>query len=97
MSSSTNSRDRRREERESVTGEVLLQYRDMALMELRGSLLDRSRSGFRVAHPRCTLSAGQEVNFSHAEATGRARVIWTLIAGQNQESGFVVLECRQPS
>jgi hypothetical protein len=97
MSLSPNPADRRREERNPFTGQVLLQYRDVEVVKLQGSLLDKSRNGFRVAHPRCALSAGQEVSFSHAEATGRARVIWTLIAGQNQESGFLVLECRQPS
>ncbi|HEY3444628.1 MAG TPA: hypothetical protein VGK29_28010 [Paludibaculum sp.] len=37
------------------------------------------------------LLTGQDVEFEHSAARGRARVMWTRILGSNVESGFLIL------
>ncbi len=58
--------------------------------EIHGRLVDVSSSGFRMSHGYTALESGQTVEFSHLEATGRARVVWTRISGERVESGFLV-------
>ena len=45
------------------------------------SVLDLSAHGFRAAHRCRELAAGQTVAFEHKRASGRARVMWTSIMG----------------
>jgi hypothetical protein len=56
-----------------------------------GRLVDTSESGFRAAHGHAGLTAGQVVRFELPGRSGRARVAWTRVAGQEVESGFFVL------
>jgi hypothetical protein len=54
--------------------------------------VDVSASGFRMIHECPALTAGQFVEFSHFEAEGRARVVWTRILANAVESGFVLAD-----
>ena len=54
-------------------------------------LLDASAHGFRAIHNSPELASGQIVLFEHSDISGRARVIWTRIDGDQVQSGFYVL------
>lgn len=84
--------DRRREERQTASGEVSLLLEDPEPLLIQGRLSDWSANGFRAAHDRTSLCAGQEVRFRHATAQGRARVVWNRILAEHVESGFLVLD-----
>jgi hypothetical protein len=83
--------DRRAEERYSAEGEVLLSFDDPMHQEIRGNLLDYSRSGFRALHGHRELRNGQLVGFRHEVDRGQARVIWNRILGPRVETGFLVI------
>lgn len=83
--------DRRKEDRAPAKGIVTLILFDQGRKELGARLLDQSRGGFRASHKYPELSAGAEVDFSYEEASGRARVVWTRILGEQAESGFLIL------
>ena len=83
--------ERRREKRNPTNGEVSLLLEDPEPLVIRGRLFDSSANGFRAAHDRTALCAGQEVGFRHATAQGRARVVWNRILAEHVESGFLVL------
>ncbi|MBI4890412.1 MAG: hypothetical protein HY821_07280 [Acidobacteria bacterium] len=73
----------------------IVHFRDAAnaaapLIEAR--LLNVSLHGFRAAHTLTSLVSGQEVQFQHAQAQGRARVAWNRILSSCVESGFFILE-----
>lgn len=87
-----NTIERRRANRTPSEGDVILVLTGHKRIELQGSLLDTSRTGFRATHAYPELSAGIEVSFTHQGASGRARVIWTRILGEQAESGFLILE-----
>jgi hypothetical protein len=70
---------------------VRLVFSDPAPQEVRGELVDVSDSGFRAWHKCAILRLGQEVDFAHPNAHGRARVMWNRILPDHVESGFVVL------
>jgi hypothetical protein len=83
--------EKRREERRLATGAVHVRFSDPQPTEVQGHLIDISASGFRMAH-RCTLlMAGQVVDFSHIEASGKARVMWNRILPERVETGFLVV------
>ncbi len=84
--------ERRREKRSPTSGEVSLLLEDPEPVVIRGRLFDSSENGFRAAHDRTALCAGQEVGFRHATAQGRARVVWNRILAEHVESGFLVLD-----
>jgi hypothetical protein len=54
--------------------------------------VDYSNSGFRAVHNCAALHSGQEVEFRHAVAVGRARVMWNRITDDRVETGFLVLK-----
>ena len=83
--------DQRREERHAGKGNVVVRSVNPRRLEIEGRLVDVSNSGFRMAHDCSSLTAGQFVEFSHVEAKGRARVVWTHIVSGAVESGFVVV------
>ena len=83
--------EQRGEGRRPAQGEVRL-FMDDVPSEIRGRLLDTSRSGFRAAHPAAILRSGQIVGFEHGQGEGTARTIWTRIAGGRVESGFLILD-----
>jgi hypothetical protein len=82
--------EKRKEVRRPGQGNVVIQWANPRLQEIEGKLVDVSASGFRLVHQCAGLTAGQEVEFSHREAKGRARVVWTRILSGAVESGFVV-------
>ena len=83
--------DNRREPRRSAEGAVRVWFQNPQRLEIHGSLVDISPSGFRMSHEYSALSAGQIVEFAHLEAAGRARVIWNRISNARVETGFLVL------
>jgi len=82
--------DQRREERRPGKGNVLVRWSNPRAQEVEGTLVDVSAHGFRMAHACSSLASGQYVQFSHLEAKGRARVVWTRISSDTVESGFVI-------
>jgi len=84
--------DRRSEERHSSRGPLKLSFADPAPQEVNGQLLDYSTNGFRAEHPYAALHTGQEVEFQHPVAVGRARVMWNRIADDRVETGFLVIK-----
>lgn len=83
--------EKRRETRREVEGVVHLRITDPRVREVEGRLVDLSPSGFRMTHGCVSLAAGQEVEFSHLEASGRARVVWNRVMAERVETGFFVI------
>lgn len=84
--------DPRRELRRPATGPVTVRFGYQKVSEVRGSLVDVSASGFRMAHECITLETGQTVEFFHSEASGNARVVWNRIVDRSVETGFFVVQ-----
>ena len=82
--------EKRQEARRPASGTVLVTFTDPEPNEIAGRLMDVSISGFRMAHDCASLCSGQVVEFSHLEASGRARVMWNRIQAGGVESGFLV-------
>ena len=80
--------ERRTESRSAANGSVKLRPDGFA-GTAEALLLDRSAHGFRARHAFKSLTNGQFVDFEHDGGAGRARVIWTRIAGDQVESGFL--------
>ena len=85
-------REKRREPRQAVHGELTLQWEGGPSSPIEGDLVDISRHGFRASHRHTSLVTGQEVHFEHSTGRGRARVVWTRIHGGSVESGFLVVD-----
>ncbi|HML16040.1 MAG TPA: PilZ domain-containing protein [Bryobacteraceae bacterium] len=85
-------KEKRQEERRRANGFVRVTFFDPQQVDVTGRLIDVSQRGFRMEHQCASLSTGQVVEFSHAEASGRARVMWKRIMGERVESGFLVLQ-----
>ncbi len=83
-------RENRREPRRAAEGAVRIWFNLPRRFEIQGRLVDLSSSGFRMTHDYTALEAGQRVEFSHLEASGHARVVWTRIAGERVETGFLI-------
>jgi hypothetical protein len=90
--SSDSSLDHRRELRRAANGPVTVRFGDQKISEVQGRLVDVSAGGFRMAHECITLETGQTVEFSHAEASGNAKVVWNRIVDQRVETGFFVVQ-----
>jgi hypothetical protein len=82
--------ERRRQQRIPASGQVRLQCEDLLSVAFQGTLVDLSAGGFRAVHQCRGLSPGQFVRFAHPTASGRARVVWNRIAGEQVESGFLI-------
>jgi hypothetical protein len=82
--------EKRREARRAASGNVRVKFTDPEPLEIDGKLMDVSPSGFRMAHDCASLHSGQVVDFTHLEATGRARVMWNRIQASGVETGFLV-------
>jgi hypothetical protein len=82
--------EQRREPRRPGRGNVRVGWKDPLPRQIEGRLMDVSASGFRMAHQCADLMPGAYVHFTHFEAEGRARVVWTRINAGTIESGFVV-------
>ncbi len=83
--------EKRREARRPASGNVRVKFTDPEPLEIDGKLMDVSISGFRMAHDFVSLRSGQVVEFTHIEATGRARVMWNRILADGVETGFLVV------
>lgn len=83
--------DRRAERRYRGSGQLKLSFDDPSRQEIIGRLLDYSKSGFRAVHAYAALHSGQVVQFQHAVAVGKARVMWNRIADDRVETGFLVI------
>jgi monoamine oxidase len=84
--------DRRTERRHRGQGPLKLLFDDPSRQEVVGRLVDYSNSGFRAVHPYTALHTGQEVEFRHSIAVGKARVMWNRIADDHVETGFLVIK-----
>jgi hypothetical protein len=82
--------EKRQEARRPGNGNVVVRWTNPRVQQVEGRLMDVSDSGFRMSHECSSLTAGQFVDFSHFEARGRARVVWSKIIEGMVESGFVV-------
>jgi hypothetical protein len=83
--------DRRSETRHKGDGPLKLSFQDPSPQEITGQLLDYSKNGFRAMHAYTALHTGQVVEFRHAVADGKARVMWNRIADDRVETGFFVI------
>lgn len=88
--------EQRREARFVAGGEVRFSFHELGAKpgskEVRGTLMDRSASGFRAQHDCAELTTGQLVRFHlRGGSKGKARVIWTRILGDRVETGFFIL------
>jgi len=83
--------EKRREERRQASGVAQVEFSNPRPVNIQGCLIDVSASGFRMEHTYTSLAAGQVVKFSHAEASGSARVMWNRIHAQTVETGFLVV------
>ncbi len=83
--------DRRSEQRHKGQGPLKLSFDDPSPQEITGQLMDYSTHGFRATHAYTALLTGQVVDFRHAVAGGKARVMWNRIAGDSVETGFFVI------
>jgi hypothetical protein len=88
--------ERRAEARRKVNGAVKLWPEGFHSGTARGRLLDRSPQRFRVRHNLAALSNGQFVHFELSGIAGRARVIWSRIAGGHVESGLLIVDRELP-
>ena len=83
--------ERRKEVREAADAELTLIVDDPFPAEVRGRLIDISRSGFRASHSYPQFEPGQQVRFRYPAAEGQARVMWNRILKDRVETGFLVL------
>ena len=83
--------ERRKEDREAADAELTLVVDDPFSAEVRGRLVDISRSGFRACHAYPRFEPGQQVRFRYPASEGRARVMWNRILNGRVETGFLVL------
>src|SRR5215813_10036135 len=81
--------NRRREERVAASGNVTLRPANLPDAII-AQLVDVSASGFRAAFSTGTLSSGEEVTFTSSGWSGVAVVVWSRIAGNMRECGFLV-------
>jgi hypothetical protein len=83
--------DRRAERRHWAQGWIVLRTEDPAAEPFRGDLIDVSASGFRARHANVILRSGELVGFESEGQWGLARVVWSRIAPEGNESGFLIL------
>ncbi len=83
--------EKRREERRAANGTVRVQFQNPRMVKIEGRLIDVSSGGFRMSHEYTSLAAGQAVEFTHSETSGRARVMWNRIVDRTVETGFLVI------
>jgi hypothetical protein len=88
--------EQRREPRDTGKGDISLVFADTnatsGVREVYGRLIDHSARGFRAVHEFRGLTCGQMVQFrAPASSEGRARVVWTRIAGGRVETGFFIV------
>jgi|SRR5579871_3465806 len=92
----TRDAEKRREPRDTDISDISLVFADSnatsGLREVYGQLIDHSGRGFRAIHGFPGLTCGQMVQYRvPASSEGRARVVWTRIAGTKVETGFFIV------
>ena len=88
---SGNPADRRRDPRHAASGKVQLKFENHSRREVEADLMDISASGFHARHRHGSLPLGANAAFRHAEAAGKARVVWNWMYPDHVETGFVVI------
>jgi hypothetical protein len=83
--------EKRKELRVAVEGSVRIVLDEAGPEVILGRLMDTSASGFRASHSHAGLANGQTVQFQHAAAAGKARVVWNRITLDSVETGFLVV------
>ena len=91
MSALPQFREMRREPRRSSQGAVMVRFDNPQPFVIHGRLLDVSEHGFRMSHEFRGLEPGRDVEYSHTENAGLARVVWNRIVEARVETGFLVL------
>jgi hypothetical protein len=87
----SNPADRRREPRRPASGTVQLKFENHPPGTVEVDLMDVSTSGFRTTHHQGLLPLGTNAAFRHADAAGKARVVWNWMFPDHVESGFVII------
>jgi hypothetical protein len=82
--------ERRREDRKSATGEVVVRL-DFGTRVIRAQLVDVSPSGFRIRYPGVILKTGIEADITYPLGYVKARIMWVRQAGPICEAGFLVV------
>ena len=83
--------ERRRATRVPAIGRVEISFEDPASVIVEAELVERSATGFRIAHGSKELIPGLEVRLHRGRVTQRARVVWTHLLDGRRVSGCVLL------
>ena len=83
--------ERRRATRVPTSGRVEISFEDPTSVTVEAELMERSATGFRIAHGSKELVPGLEIRLRHDRVTKRARVVWTHLLDGRRVSGCVLL------
>lgn len=83
--------ERRREKRETTSGQVQLTFEDTNV-RVPGELMDISPGGFRIKHAYQEISLNQVALIEYVDGNRRARVAWNRRLGGEIESGFMIID-----
>ena len=83
--------ERRREKRETTSGQVRLTFEDTKV-SVPGELMDISPGGFRIKHTYQEISLNQVARIEYCDGSRRARVAWNRRLGGEIESGFMAID-----
>ena len=86
--------ERRKEQRGSASGRVLLAFEDPEV-KVPGELRDTSVSGLRVEHQYTDVRSGQFVRILSDGDERMARVMWNRRSGNSVESGLMLVNGRK--
>ena len=83
--------DRRSAVRLPRSGPVEISISEPAKIAVTSELIEASAVGFRISHSSKELVPGVIVDYSAADYSGRARVIWTHVLEGRYVSGLILL------
>ena len=83
--------ERRREKRETTSGQVLLTFEDTQVT-VPGVLMDVSPGGFRIKHTYQEISLNQVAQIEYSDGSRRARVAWNRRLAGEIETGFMIID-----
>lgn len=83
--------ERRREKRETTSGQVQLTFED-SNVSVPGELMDISPGGFRIKHTYQEVALNQVARIEYGDGKRRARVAWNRRLGGEIESGFMNID-----
>jgi hypothetical protein len=83
--------ERRREKRETTSGQVLLTFEDTQVT-VPGVLMDMSPGGFRIKHTYQEISLNQVAQIEYSDGSRRARVAWNRRLAGEIETGFMIID-----